>query len=559
MSFDAVWARRTPADTSTSKAALIRLSVPQRWYNRIFELASTENVNQEAEQLAAVIDEIRRRVRARHPDGVLVGDIPLTDLTPLLRARDAAEAKVAAIGSVNPRPGGLKNSIIQFVKRQIARALDWHVREQIEFNRAVLICVQSAIEALNENNRTFRELASENNRALRELTNELTNDLTNETNRKFTALANENDRTFRELAVQLEGLGQTTSGLRDEMQYVRAEAQEMRDLRTHWHAWREAWERKLSENEIHYLRGLAELQAAFQHRVTLMDQHYREKMDAQNADFHAELARYSEDVQKRLWVELAKVRTEYEALIHNELRVVRQKLSFARAVSEAAGTAAALPASAGLAAIDWLRFADRFRGSEESVKQRQQLYAERFAGQSGVLDLGCGRGEMLEVLREAGISARGVDLHEESLALCAAKGLDVEKADLFQYLDSLPDSSLGGVICAQVVEHLLPERLPDLVRLIHAKLRRNALVAIETPNPECLAIFATHFFLDPTHQRPVPAPLLTFYLEEAGFGAIEIVRLSPAVESMPSLARLPKDVRNDFFGALDYAAFARKL
>ena len=518
-------------------------------------MASTENVNQEAEQLAAVIDEIRRRVRARHPDGVLLGDIPLTDLTPLLRARDAAEAKVAAIGSVNPRPGGLKNSIIQFVKRQIARALDWHVREQIEFNRAALVCVQSAIEALNENNRTFRELASENNRALKELADELTH----ETNRTFKEFANENDRKFGELAVQIEGLGQTASGLRTEMQYLQAEAQEMKDLRTHWHAWREAWERKLSENEIHFLRGLAELQASFQHRVTLMDQHYREKMDAQNADFHAELARYSEDVQTRLWVELAKVRTEYEALIHNELRVVRQKLSFARAVSEAAGTAAAAPASAGLAAIDWLRFADRFRGSEESVKQRQQLYAERFAGQSGVLDLGCGRGEMLDVLREAGISARGVDLHEESLALCASKGLEVEKADLFQYLDSLPDSSLGGVICAQVVEHLPPERLPDLVRLIHAKLRRNALVAIETPNPECLAIFATHFFVDPTHQRPVPAPLLTFYLEEAGFGAIEIARLSPAVDSMPSLARLPTDVRNDFFGSLDYAAFARKL
>jgi O-antigen chain-terminating methyltransferase len=505
-------------------------------------------VNQDAEQLAAVIDEIRRRVRARHPDGALVGDIPLTDLTPLLRARDAAEAKVAAIGSVNPRPGGLKNSIIQFVKRQIARGLDWHVREQIEFNRAVLVCVQSAIEALNENNRTFRELASQNNRAV--------NELANENNRALRDLANENDRALRELAIQMEGLGQTFSGLRDETQ---AEVQEMRDLRTHWHTWREAWERKLSENEIHYLRGLAELQAAFQHRVTLMDQNYREKMDAQNADFHAELARYSEDVQKRLWVELAKVRTEYEALIHNELRVVRQKLSFARAVSEAAGTASPAPASAGLAAIDWLRFADRFRGSEESVKQRQQIYAERFAGQSGVLDLGCGRGEMLEVLREAGISARGVDLHEESLALCAAKGLEVEKADLFQYLDSLPDSSLGGVICAQVVEHLPPERLPDLVRLIHAKLRRDALVAIETPNPECLAIFATHFFLDPTHQRPVPAPLLSFYLEEAGFGAIEIARLSPAVDSMPSLLRLPKDVRNDFFGALDYTAFARKL
>jgi O-antigen chain-terminating methyltransferase len=166
---------------------------------------------------------------------------------------------------------------------------------------------------------------------------------------------------------------------------------------------------------------------------------------------------------------------------------------------------------------------------------------------------------MLEVFREAGISARGVDLHEESLALCRAKGLEAEKADLFQYLDSLPDSSLGGVICNQVVEHLPPERLPDLVRLIHAKLRPNRLVAIETPNPACLAIFATHFYRDPTHKHPIPDALLTFYLEEAGFGAIEIVPLTPAVDSMPSLARLPKAVRDDFFGSLDYTVFARKL
>src|ERR1700736_3139902 len=120
----------------------------------------TENVNQEAEQLAAVIDEIRRRVRARHPDGVVAGDIPLTDLMPLVHARDAAEAKVAAIGSVNPRPGGLKNSIIQSLKRFVSRALDWHVREQVEFNRASMACVQATLEALTDLTRGLAALAA---------------------------------------------------------------------------------------------------------------------------------------------------------------------------------------------------------------------------------------------------------------------------------------------------------------------------------------------------------------------------------------------------------------
>src|SRR5271166_96962 len=105
------------------------------------------------EELAAVIAEIRQRVRARNPNGAVAGDIPLPDLTPLLHARDAAEAKVASIGSVNPRPPGLVNSTIQRVKRLVARALDWHVREQVEFNRAMVGCVQSILEALNDNNR----------------------------------------------------------------------------------------------------------------------------------------------------------------------------------------------------------------------------------------------------------------------------------------------------------------------------------------------------------------------------------------------------------------------
>ena len=97
------------------------------------------------------------------------------------------------------------------------------------------------------------------------------------------------------------------------------------------------------------------------------------------------------------------------------------------------------------------------------------------------------------------------------------------------------------------------------MRLSAEKLRTGALIALETPNPECLAIFATHFYLDPTHQRPLPPPLLAFYLEEAGFGSIEVQRLSPALESLPSVGALPEEFREQFFGAMDYVIFGRKL
>jgi O-antigen chain-terminating methyltransferase len=163
------------------------------------------------------------------------------------------------------------------------------------------------------------------------------------------------------------------------------------------------------------------------------------------------------------------------------------------------------------------------------------------------------------MMRAEGVGARGIDSSAESVAVCRGKGLEAEEADLFGYLEGLAESSLDGIFCSQVVEHLPPERLPEMIRLCASRLERNGVIAIETPNPECLAIFATHFYLDPTHTRPVPSPLLSFYLEEFGVGGIAVRRLSPAVETMPSLASLPEDFREAFFGGLDYAVVGTKL
>jgi O-antigen chain-terminating methyltransferase len=452
-------------------------------------------VDEKSEELAAVIAEIRDRVRARNTNGDH-GAIPLPDLTPLLHARDSAEAKVASIGTVNPREGGLKNSVIQKVKRTISRALDWHVREQVEFNRGVMECVQATIEELNVCKQSLSLLAGKLSR---------------------------------------------------ETEALRSEANELKDIRAHWVEWRAGWEQKLSNNEIHFLRSISDLQASFHHRVAL---------EAKNtlAEFQSSMIRQNEEMQQRFWDELGKAREEYERMIHSELRVVRQRASLAQAAAQVAYSA---PPE--FANVDWLKFADRFRGSEDDIRSRQQLYAKRFRGHAPVLDLGCGRGELIQVLAEAGIAARGVDSNDDSIALCAAKGIQADKADLFTYLRDLPDASLGGVVCCQVIEHLPPRRLPEMIQLIHAKLRAGGLVALETPNPECLAIFATHFYIDPTHRHPLPPALTTFYLEEAGFGLIEVERLSPAIESMPPVADLPESFRKAFFGSLDYAAFGTKL
>ena len=210
-------------------------------------------------------------------------------------------------------------------------------------------------------------------------------------------------------------------------------------------------------------------------------------------------------------------------------------------------------------AFDYARFAEAYRGSEERVRGGQRIYVADFKNCGNVLDIGCGRGEFLELMREAGVPSRGIDSSLESIALCREKGLPAEAVDLFDYLHGLGEGELDGIFCAQVVEHLPPERLPEMIRLAASRLERNGVIVIETPNPDCLAIFATYFYLDPTHSRPVPEKLLTFYLSEFGIGNLEVRHLEQAVDSMPSLAELPKDFREAFFGGLDYAIIGKKV
>src|SRR2546425_4956373 len=467
-----------------------------------------ENGAMSAEELTAMIREVRDRVRARHPQSTRgETDLALPDLMGAVHARDRAEAKVAAIGTVNPRAGGPVNAVIQAAKRLVARALDWHVREQVEFNRNVVACIEALTDALNGVNRTFMEL-------------------------------NQRIEDLRPLIL---------------------EAQELKDIRSHWSTWRGEWERKLAHNEMQFLRSVADLQMAFQHRATLMESNFRELTKSQHADFQIALERGGGEIQKRLWADLERIRLEYERLIHTELRVVRQRAAVMQPAPAPSPLAVGQTGTPAPAEFDYGRFAERFRGSEEYVRENQRFYLPFFAGSQNVLDIGCGRGEFLDLMREAGIPARGIDLSDESVALCLHKGLDAQPADLFAYLEDLPDSTLDGIFCAQVVEHLPPDRLPHMIRQTAAKLARGGVISIETPNPECLAIFATHFYLDPTHTRPIPHALLAFYLEEYGLGRIEVHKLTPAVESMPSLAGLPEEFRNAFFGGLDYAIVGRKL
>ena len=473
--------------------------------------------------LEHAVREIRERVAARHPRGERSRfGITLADLLPLLHSRDAVEAKVAAIGTVNPRPPGLKNNVVQSWKRFLARILDWHVREQVEFNRGSVNAIQATLEALKEQNRSLEQIAM----ALEE--NARRND--------------ELESSVKIYAARLELAEREAATLREQ-------ARELADVRVHWHEWRQEWERKLSINEVQFLRSAADLSAAYQHRTAGLEANFRSITDRQHRDFEGLVARSNDEVQARFWADNAKLREEYERMIHDELRTIRQK-TFA---------AAALPAPTSEPAYDFVHFADRFRGPQEYVRSNFAAYLPLFKDRPNIVDLGCGRGEFLQLLAENNIAATGVDGDAESVGMCLAKGLKAIEADLFAWLEAQPDHSLDGIFCGQVIEHLPPPLVPRLFNLCAAKSRPGAIAVFETPNPECLAIFASHFYLDPTHQRPVPSALAAFYLQEAGYGRLEIRPLAPAVDSMPSLASLPLDFREAFFGGLDYAIIGTKL
>ncbi|MFN0107066.1 MAG: class I SAM-dependent methyltransferase [Bryobacteraceae bacterium] len=479
-------------------------------------------------ELEQAVREIQDRVRARHPQGERGSfGVPLAPLLPLLHARDAAEAKVAAIGSVNPRPPGFKNNLIQKWKRFIARVLDWHVREQVEFNRAQMNCVQTTLEALNDHNRALETIA---------------------------IAIGECQARIDRITPLLPDLEHRISSVESNTELLKDRATELADITKHWHEWRKEWERKLDINETQFLRSVADLQSGFSHRSTVMEGNFRDIANAQHANFEGALSRANADVQQRLWADLDRIRTEYEGIIHSELRSVRQK-----AFAASAAVQRAAPAAREQHPYDFLRFAERFRGPEQYVRQNFENYLDYFAGKTRIIDLGCGRGEMLELLREKGFPVKGIDGDAESVAICKSKGLDAEEADIFRWLEAQPDGTYEAFFCSQVIEHLPPLELPKFIRLCAAKLDKGGVLILETPNPECLAIFATHFYLDPTHERPVPPTLAAFHMDEAGFGRIEVKRLAPAIDSMPSLASLPEDFREAFFGCLDYAIVGRKL
>jgi 2-polyprenyl-3-methyl-5-hydroxy-6-metoxy-1,4-benzoquinol methylase len=175
-------------------------------------------------------------------------------------------------------------------------------------------------------------------------------------------------------------------------------------------------------------------------------------------------------------------------------------------------------------------FESAFRGSADELKLRYRELALTLAGQSPVLDIGCGRGEFLELLHGLGVEASGVEIDAALVEEGRRNGLDIARADGIVHVASLPDRSLGGIVMIQVVEHLSPQQVVDLANVARHKLRDGGLMVVETVNPQSLYTFAHSFYLDPTHGNPVHPAYLKFLFEEAGWSEVKILWRSPPPE-----------------------------
>lgn len=184
-------------------------------------------------------------------------------------------------------------------------------------------------------------------------------------------------------------------------------------------------------------------------------------------------------------------------------------------------------------------FEVKHRGSREEIKKRQTIYlpllktkmATLEKGSDGVpnpvLDIGCGRGELLELLREQEIPARGIDLNEEMVQYCRDRDLEVEQVGAIPYLQAREDDSLGAVIACQVIEHLSTEELIEFLKLCRQKVMKGGLVILETVNPVSVLVSATSFYVDLSHVRQIHPLTLQFLVEAVGFLSPEVRFLSP--------------------------------
>jgi SAM-dependent methyltransferase len=513
--------------------------------------------------LAATLAALRERIAQRIEGGIPpLPELRLPSLDRLADYRKTAGDWAAHAGAVNPRPPGLHHRAIQLFKRAMARALRWYGHPQRQFNQAVLEALAETQQLLAEHNRNLLVVAQ---------------------------AAAQAGSTRSQALAELESFGRGLVSLQASLDELSASFQKGLEEQG------KSLDGRIGANVARLDAAAGKMQEELLARVARLDGDVENEGREWRKHLRLNVERLNDalnDIQRNFWSELARYQAALTAEVREEMNLIRLRL---RTLTAAAGghpeqdvgaalvaapdTAGTRPAptpgweSLAITDFDYPHFEDLYRGSDQEVRERQAEYLPLFEGHAPVLDVACGRGEFLALLKEKGIEARGVELDPDRLTRCREQQLDVSQADALAFLEGLADASLGGIFCAQFIEHLPAPGYIRLLRLACRKLRPGGVLVLETPDPACLATLSQSFFLDPTHAQPIPAGQLQFFMEEAGFARISIRHVSPVQPLLPELPLWPESdaspaaqnwnraarrFNEKYFGYQDYALIGFK-
>lgn len=205
----------------------------------------------------------------------------------------------------------------------------------------------------------------------------------------------------------------------------------------------------------------------------------------------------------------------------------------------------------------YLNFENKFRGSEKDIADRLKEYLPYFkkikkiTNNKPVLDIGCGRGELLSLLNDNEIDALGVDLNKSMVDECNKKGLKAVQADAIEFLAKSKPEQFSAICGFHIIEHVEFGDLLNMFTVAYRALDDSGFALFETPNPANLSVGANTFYFDPSHIKPLPSELIKFTLENIGFRNVEVLKLHPERENLD-------DISIKLFGPRDYAVIAKK-
>ncbi len=306
-----------------------------------------------------------------------------------------------------------------------------------------------------------------------------------------------------------------------------------------------------------FAHNLITTQSELSERIDLTTQHAREQ-DQLRERHAAELQALKAQVEKQ-------IDDLIERLQKSRMDIAQQETRVARLLEGAVSTPVQQsqhPEQDHLLDSLYFSLEDALRGTPEQIKEEVKVYLpvlEKAGITSDILDVGCGRGEWLQVLRDAGLQARGIDTNRILVQQCKELSLDVEEREALEYLGSVADGSLNAVTAFHFAEHLPLETLVRFLDEAGRTLKPGGLIILETPNPENLLVGSCNFYLDPTHKNPIPIPTMKLLLEARGFRCEDVLKLH-AVESAKIEVKdqLTSHLNHFLYGPMNYAVIARK-